>query len=549
MKNTLHTLLKSQLKRHSIDLDALPVNIRDFITAVNDAYLQSDADREKLERSLALSTQELIQANSDFQAIFTVFPDMFFRIDHNGTILDFKIGRHDKKYPPPAKIIGRNIDSLPVEDISERFNSAVRKIRESGEMVSVQFKMDGDTAEEYFEARMLPLSEDQVIAIVRNITGAKLAEFELIKSEQQFRTVLESSPEPIIVYDNDGRMEYANPAFSKVFGWSVEDLRNKQVPFVPPDALQETRDKIDLLKQGIDIEGFETRRWNKKGELLDVVVNAAVRYDSRKKPLGTVVTIVDITESKRLEAELIVTKEKAEAANEAKTEFLANMSHELRTPMHAILGFTRLAIEGYDDYEREKILEFITEVNEAGQRLMVLLNDLLDLSKLEVGRIDYDIRPEKLSEVVDLVIREFASMADEKNVRIEFDRPDFDDLVLMDWHKMVQVIRNLLSNAIKFSNADNRVIIALREQSGILMLSIKDFGIGIPEDELEKVFDKFVQSSKTKTGAGGTGLGLSICHEIVKAHQGRIWARNNPEGGVTFFVSLELVKSPYSQDA
>lgn len=536
----LHRLLIRQLKRHNIDPKKVSKELEGFIEAINDAYVQSDTDRNMLERSLELSSQELLQANSELRAIFQTFPDMFIRMDEKGRVLDFKTDASNIDYPPVNAMVGRTLDEFPLEDVRNEFFKAIEELKQTKKKVMVQFKMQTNGSTNYFEARLLPHLENEIIAIIRNITEAKKAELELIRSEQQYRTVLESSPDPIIVYDMEGNTEFANPAFTKVFGWSWDELKNKKVEFVPESAIEETRDRIQLMLSGVEVQGFETQRYDRSGELLDVIINASLRYDNEGNAVGSVVTIVDITERKKLEEELRFTKEKAESANLAKTEFLANMSHELRTPMHAILGFAKLAIQQIDKLERDKLLGFMEEVHNAGQRLMLLLNDLLDLSKLEVGRVDYDFKEENLSSVVSLVINEYVTVSAEKEIEIVFNKPDFPDKVNIDSNKMIQVVRNLLSNAIKFSNPANKIIINIVHQAGILLFSIKDFGVGIPPDELELVFDKFVQSSKTKTGAGGTGLGLSICYEIIKAHQGRIWARNNQEGGATFFFSLGL---------
>ncbi|MBU2510317.1 PAS domain S-box protein [bacterium] len=540
MKN-LHSLLKRQLKRFNIDLKTAPAEIIGFIRSVDEAYHQSDIDRDMLERSLDLSSQELMQANSELRAIFLTFPDMFFRMDQEGKILDYKIGAHSEIQPPVNNLIGMKIDRIPVVEFKVQLIDAVKRVKETGELVSIQFKIRVMGKLNYFEARLLPLLETQIICIVRNITETKIAELELIKSEQQYRTVLESSPDPIVVYDISGTTEYANPAFTRLFGWTLQELKDNRIKFVPEEAKLETQQKIQRLKEGVDVHGFETHRYNRQGDVLDVIINASLRHNNEGKAIGSVVTFVNITERKKLEAELQFAMERAESANLAKTEFLTNMSHELRTPMHAILGFARLIVENFKRYRKEKVLDFVKEVFDAGQRLMLLLDDLLDLSKLEGGRVDFNFQKEKLSEVASLVIKETRSVSADKKIDIVFDALGFEDWVMIDHNKMVQVFRNLLINAIKFSSEESKILIRIVKQSGIIIFSIKDFGIGIPSDELETVFDKFVQSSKTKTGAGGTGLGLAICSEIIKAHEGRIWANNNPEGGTTFFVSLAAV--------
>ena len=265
---------------------------------------------------------------------------------------------------------------------------------------------------------------------------------------------------------------------------------------------------------------------------------------------GLVAARTASAEAARREAERA--REAAEAANYSKSEFLANMSHELRTPMHAILSFATFGVEKIARAEREKLLHYFGSIQKSGARLLNLLNDLLDLSKLEAGKMEMQLRQSDLGVLMCEAVTEAEALAHAAGVRLEARLPEQALAALVDSARMLQVIRNLLSNAIKFSPRDGRVVLELSRSSLMvsldgqesrcagLELSVRDEGIGIPEGELEAVFDKFVQSSKTKTGAGGTGLGLAICREIVNAHGGCITARNNPlpGGGACLTVLL-----------
>ncbi len=231
-------------------------------------------------------------------------------------------------------------------------------------------------------------------------------------------------------------------------------------------------------------------------------------------------------------------KEEADRANQRKSEFLANMSHELRTPLHGILGYSRLGVERIENLSKEKSIKYFENIANAGDRLLLLITDLLDLSKQEAGHTEYNFMPSTLSKLAHEIVDELDALIKEKNISINYSNPDFDDLVWLDSEKILQVIRNLMSNALKFSNDGDDIEMSIEEHENTLVFSIVDHGIGIPDEELEAVFNKFVQSSKTKTFAGGTGLGLSICHHIILDHNGKIWAENNPGGGATFRFML-----------
>jgi signal transduction histidine kinase len=248
--------------------------------------------------------------------------------------------------------------------------------------------------------------------------------------------------------------------------------------------------------------------------------------------------------------ELIKAKEQAENASKVKAEFLANMSHELRTPMNSILGFSRRGIKKIDEWDKDEHLDHLQLIHQSGKRLLTLLNDLLDLSKLEAGKMAFDIAKSDLTTVIDAVLNETQALVSDSGVQVDVKIETDYTLVECDPVRIGQVVMNLFSNAIKYTPSGKHVTITLssieEEEYGLtrhyVCFCIEDEGAGIPKGELEMVFDKFIQSSKTKSGAGGTGLGLAICMEIINAHHGRIWAEHAENGGAAFKFVL-----PYKQ--
>jgi len=231
-------------------------------------------------------------------------------------------------------------------------------------------------------------------------------------------------------------------------------------------------------------------------------------------------------------------RDTSEKANQAKSVFLANVSHELRTPMHGILSFARFGQQKFETSTKEKLKSYFDEIYDSGSRLMTLLNDLLDLSKLEAGKITYSMQELDLGEIVQIVISEMAAFARENGLKLETTGDASNVIGTFDGDRIMQVVRNLISNAIKFSEKGTAVQIVLDQDQDKILCQVINHGVGIPKDELESVFDKFVQSSKTRSGAGGTGLGLAICREIVQQHGGRVWAESDLNSETRFIVEL-----------
>lgn len=246
-------------------------------------------------------------------------------------------------------------------------------------------------------------------------------------------------------------------------------------------------------------------------------------------------------------ADLVRARDAAEQASRMKSEFLANISHELRTPLHGVLSFANIGMQRAATALPEKLHNYFDRIRLSGERLTALVDDLLDLARLESGRASMNLVPTDIVALERGVRQSAEALLASKHLRVVVDAQSPDTKLAVDAVRLNQVLLNLLSNAIKFSPehsvltwifADDTVELDGGASRAALRVTLEDQGVGIPEAELESIFDKFVQSSKTKSGAGGTGLGLAICREIVHAHGGRIRARNNPAGGAAFDVLL-----------
>ena len=359
-----------------------------------------------------------------------------------------------------------------------------------------------------------------------------------------FRFAVEVSADEVFLMRDDSEIVYVNQSACQRLGYTQEELVGMKVwqwdPLFPQSAWPGFWTEFEQSKH----LHFETEHKTKDGVVFPVEIHA--HYFVNGDEAFLLAFVADLTERKRLEEEKVANLEyaaaQAEAANRAKSRFLANMSHELRTPMHAILSFANLGIKKAPDADTRK---YFDRISLSGARLTHLLNNLLDLSKLESGKFKPDFSRNEITSTVRGVLAELHGLARDKGIEIVF----LDDECsegYFDSKLITQVLVNLLSNAFKFGPEGSRVWIGAQVVYGAgpwLRVSVTDEGPGIPVDELRDVFDAFVQSSKTSSEAGGTGLGLPICKEIIELHHGRIWVESPPRlknKGAEFVFEIPL---------
>ena len=412
----------------------------------------------------------------------------------------------------------------------------------------------------------LGLGRQRAQAIALEMTGQLHEQNQVLREslqELEFQKAVLDAHAIVSVADAQGRILYVNKLFSDISGYGKEELLGQN---------------HRLLKSGRHDPAFYERMWSTiamgeiwQGELCNRtkdgreywVQSTIVPFlDENGVPMRYLSARTDITALKQAQEELsrhrdrlheLVearteelrrAKEVAEAASRAKSEFLANMSHELRTPMHAVLSYSELGEgkAGQEGVAPDKLKNYFQRIHQSGHRLLHLINELLDLSKMEAGRMSYALRQADLRPLIIRIGENLAGLMTDKGLTLDMKDCSGPSVAVFDTLRMEQVFTNLLSNAIRFSpqggvitiQCETVAIHGRRTDDGTvpgIRIAISDQGPGIPETELESVFEPFVQSSQTKNGAGGTGLGLPICRQILNAHRGRIWAENPSSGG------------------
>ncbi|MFZ2648774.1 MAG: ATP-binding protein [Burkholderiaceae bacterium] len=363
------------------------------------------------------------------------------------------------------------------------------------------------------------------------------------------RTAFDTLAEGLLVLDPNGRIVLANQAFGEVVGQRGDDLIGKpaaslawtnqaqarihgaDTPWVASLADARVRHNVVMYLEDV----------NKKRRTF--MVNCSPVPGAAGVPAGVLVSLDDVTELEEKEIELRLARDDAQAANRAKSDFLANMSHEIRTPMNAILGFTELLRRGYQ-HGAADTRKYLDIIHGSGKHLLELINDILDLSKVEAGRLDVERIPCAAHRVVQDVVRVMDVRAREKGVTLRVDFPEaLPATVSTDSSRLRQIVTNLVGNALKFTQ-QGAVIVVMRTLPDApncpLAIEISDTGIGIPADKLEAIFEPFVQAETSTTRQyGGTGLGLAISRRFARALGGDVTASSVPGQGSTFRVTLE----------
>ena len=330
--------------------------------------------------------------------------------------------------------------------------------------------------------------------------------------------LFDSMIEGVLVLDEAGRVQFANRAFAQMFATTgvlrgkalLEAVRLHEVAEIVERAGVEDR----VVDHELRLSG-EPERW--------LQLNATTMMGADRRRLGTILVVHDLTRLKKLER--------------TREEFVANVSHELRTPLSLIKGYVETLLDGARD-NPEVAVRFLQTIQRNSERLQFLIEDLLTISELESGRVTLSTRQLSLGSVVDKVFVDLKERAARKEVQLSNEANEI--TVQADERRIQQVLSNLVDNAIKYGRAGGAVAVAARlSDGGLVEVSVRDDGPGIPPEALERVFERFYRVDKARSrDQGGTGLGLSIVKHIVQSHGGEVWAKSEVGKGTTFFFTL-----------
>jgi PAS domain S-box-containing protein len=620
----------------------------------------------------ARAEDELLHTAQELHAVFHALPDLYFRMDADGTILDHRAGTRDHLFVPPEEFEGRRMQEVLPPEAGDVFEHALAEVGRTQALVCVEYQLPLPEGVRDFEARLVPFGLVEFIAIIRDVTDRKRTErelqaseelfrqilangsdliaivgpdgltrymspsawrllgidgeerlgrssFELIHpddqpharqiamevamnpgrtistefryrhaeghfitfealvrtlhedsaagglvvnardvtarkqaeaalqaSEEHFRRLIENASDVATVLDVDGTIHYQSPSITRVLGYAPEELMGESAfDFVHPDDLAGARALMQAITEqpgSTHQTEFRFRHRDGSWRVLEVL-GRTLRPDAADD--GVVINSRDISERRRAEEAVVAAKEEAERANRAKSEFLSRMSHELRTPMNSILGFAQVLARRGLPADQAKGVDHILR---AGRHLLNLINEVLDISRIEANQQQLSLEPVRVDMAVSEAVSLIRPLAAQHGCEVgRVDLPP-DLFVLADRQRLAQVLLNLLSNGVKYNRPGGRVWVTCERGMGPEgpehRISVHDTGPGIPSERAEELFVPFARLGAESSDVEGTGLGLALSRRLVQAMGGELEVESAVGKGSTFRVRLRAVESP-----
>jgi PAS domain S-box-containing protein len=384
-------------------------------------------------------------------------------------------------------------------------------------------------------------SIEEVSGIAHDITEKKKNELALMQSEEKFRDIFESFQDVYYRSDLSGVISMVSPSVAEVLGYSPEEVIGQKTDAFLGDAFKSKTALLQLMEQGI-LKNFETELQTKRGEKIPFLFNIRLIYNEQGEPVEVEGVARDISELKKSAEELRFAKELAEHSLKVKENFLANMSHEIRTPMNGVIGMIDLLADSMLDNTQ---LEYVYTIKKSSETLLTILNDILDLSKIEAGKMQLNPAPLSVEDLVSKIHTLFSQQALTKGNRLSYKiQEGVPSHLIADETRLLQVLSNFTSNAIKFTeNGKILLYISLVWQEGNrcrLKVEVVDTGIGIAKEKKTLLFQHFSQIDNTSSkGYGGTGLGLAISKALVERMKGEVGVESVPNRGSIFWFTFE----------
>ncbi|MFD2573819.1 PAS domain S-box protein [Spirosoma soli] len=574
--------IRQLAEKHKIDLYGqlqpqvmltAPLRIGDEITGIigvksyDDARTYGPRDLELLEFisgqvALAIARKQfeatLDKQNARLNAIFDSSTYLIWSVNkalqltsfnkNYARLIEFQLNETPALHVSAPKLGWRMIGEDNRKMLEEKYRQAFRGFAQNFELY-----FETPKGETYLEFHLNPILLaggviDEVSGIARDITNRKRAEIATRQSEEKFRGIFENLQDIYARVDRKGRITMISPSIFKRMGYTPDEVLGQDVTqyFIDKSIIHRAMIKLGRNRS---LRNFEASMRRKDGTERQFMFNMLLLNDDPSSDSVVAVLARDITELKRQSVELVKAKDEAERSLKVKERFLANMSHEIRTPMNGVIGMIDLLNDTQLDDEQRS---YVKTIKRSSETLLNILNDILDLSKIEAGKMVLHEAPVAFKEIFEKLIALFGQQANSKNNDLTYHLgPDLPTFVIADQTRLLQILSNLTSNAIKFTeNGTVRIeasLISKRGKFNRIRVEVNDSGIGISPENINLLFNSFSQvDTSSRKSFGGTGLGLSISKELAHLMKGEVGVESEVGKGSTFWFTIELKETGIS---
>jgi PAS domain S-box-containing protein len=499
-------------------------------------------ERKQIENNLR-------RAHESLATIFDAIPDILFEVGLDGCIYHFHSHEPEMLAVSSEYFMGKKFQDILPPDASGIIMSAVLEAKEKGKSKGKQYSLDLKNGLYWFELSVSIINgsdekDPHFILLAHNITERKKTEIALKLNQQKLNGIFELANSGIMLTDNKGSILMVNDWWYEELGYNEEDFKNLSTFDITVGADLEMSQKwsAKLFDGKVEKYQIEKRFKRKDNSILWAEISVSGIKDENNKVVKAIGIVIDITERKKAIEELIIEKEHAEQSDRLKSAFLANMSHEIRTPMNGILGFTELLKDPKLGEAEQK--QYIEIIERSGDRMLNIINDLINISKVESGQMEISIGETNINSQLDYLYTFFKPEATKKGLHLEVKNQLNlkDSIIKTDREKIYAILTNLVKNAIKFTNAGS-IEFGYIVKGKFMEFYIKDTGKGIPKNKKELVFERFRQAHESNAVGNneGSGLGLTISKAYVEMLGGKIWLESEEGKGSTFYFTIPYI--------
>ncbi|HZK62149.1 MAG TPA: PAS domain S-box protein [Anaerovoracaceae bacterium] len=545
------------LKGKQTELEKLvPTDVQSLVHELQVHQIELEMQNEELRRAQS----ELEDALNRYSDLYDFAPLGYFTFDKNGSILDVNLTGAKKLGIERGNLVNKPFSLYIAPDFKDVFYLHLREVFNAQTQGACELRLMDNEGEQFdvlFES--LPVRDSDGNLIVRVVMSDITQRKKAVMENNLLASIIKNIPESVCTIDLNGNIISWNEGAEKMLGYGKEEIIGKPITITIPEKLaqKELDHCIGILNAEGSFTDYESVRLTKDGRKIPVEITAMALKDETENITGYTSIIKNITERKQAEEELHKLNTELEERvfertaeleeknkellklDKSKSDFMDTISHELRTPLTAIIGYSQLLLDGIQGELNDKQTKYTERILARGNHQLMLVNDVLDFSKLQSKSMAFNMESVSVADILSDTIEDEMPSIKQKGQEIILEVPDGVSDVHADKMRLKQVLTNLINNAIKFTPDNGKIVIKADNADEMVKISIIDNGIGIKSEDLERIFDNFVQVDQSNTRAfGGTGLGLTIVRDLMKHMGGSIEVESEYGKGSIFSVLM-----------